>query len=103
MLIFHNGLTNCNSDGSFQLGAIMNPAVMNILEHIFAWAAVLIWFERTLRSGNAVFTKMIVQFTFPPAVYENFSCTTSLTTPGTFPFHLSPSGGHIISPATLNK
>lgn len=41
---------------------------------------------RPLKSGNAgpkngsVFQKMVTHFAFSPAVYENFSCTISLTT-----------------------
>lgn len=64
----------------------MQSTAMNILENNFWWAAVLIWFECPLKGGNAgskngsVFQKVVTHFAFPPAVYENFSCTISLTT-----------------------
>lgn len=52
VLIFHNVLTNYNSH-SFQFGTVRNSPVTNTLEYVFVWAALFIWFECTLRGGNA--------------------------------------------------
>ena len=63
VLTFQNVLIHCHSDSSFHFGAIINSAILHILEHIeFWWASVLIWSVCALNELKCwVFSKVAFQ------------------------------------------
>lgn len=113
VLTFHKAFISCQVMVISCLGLVLVLLFCTFLNiQNFWWASVFLWlkwveFTQELKCWvrMCVFSKMpfqrsyTIQFTFPPAIYENSNFTPSLT----FFFSFSPSGGHTVSLVTFNK
>lgn len=91
VLTFHKVLIYCHGDGHFLFGTIISATILHILEHrelsVGICIPVVSVFTQELKCWvrMCVFSKIpfqrgyTIQFTFPPAIYENSNFTPSLT------------------------